>query len=105
MRICLACDARFESTTWRCPVCGHEPAFHGRWPVFAPEISTSNDGFSADHFANLFAAESGHFWFRSRNRVLLWALRRYFPDARSFLEIGCGTGYVLAGIHEALPQL
>ena len=32
-------------------------------------------------------------------------MRRYFPAARSFLEIGCGTGFVLAGIQRAFPAL
>jgi SAM-dependent methyltransferase len=32
-------------------------------------------------------------------------LRHYFPKARSFLEIGCGTGYVLMGLSKAFPQL
>ncbi len=73
--------------------------------MFAPDLAAGNDGFSADYFAKLFAAEAGHFWFRSRNRILIWALRRYLPQARSLLEVGCGTGYVLAGIHEACPEL
>jgi len=49
--------------------------------------------------------EENNFWFRSRNRLLIWALRNYFPEARNFLEIGCGTGYVLSGIRNALPDL
>jgi SAM-dependent methyltransferase len=35
----------------------------------------------------------------------VWALKCYFPDAVSFLEIGCGTGYVLAGIKGAFPEM
>jgi SAM-dependent methyltransferase len=32
-------------------------------------------------------------------------MKRYFPGARSLLEIGCGTGFVLKGLREAFPQL
>lgn len=105
MRVCLSCARRFQSADWRCTDCGWAPALHGAWPVFAPELAANNDGFSAEFFSGLFQAEAGHFWFRSRNRLLTWALRTYFPQARSLLEIGCGTGYVLAGIHEAFPDL
>jgi SAM-dependent methyltransferase len=104
MRVCLACAARIESVEWQC-ACGWAPEMHGRWPVFAPDLAENTDGFSPDSFARLFQAEAGSFWFRSRNRLLIWALRTFFPQARNLLEIGCGTGFVLAGIREALPRL
>ncbi|MCU1336544.1 MAG: ric methyltransferase [Bryobacterales bacterium] len=34
-----------------------------------------------------------------------WAFGRWFPAADSFLEIGCGTGFVLSGLQERFPQL
>ena len=46
-----------------------------------------------------------NFWFRARNKLIIWALRRYFPNAATFLEIGCGTGFVLAGVRQAFPKL
>ena len=49
--------------------------------------------------------ERGNYWFESRNRLIIWAMRRYFPDASTFLEVGCGTGFVLQGLHAALPSL
>jgi len=53
----------------------------------------------------LAALEERHFWFRSRRRIIVDALRRWFPGARSYLEIGSGTGYVARGIAEAFPEL
>jgi SAM-dependent methyltransferase len=49
-------------------------------------------------FADLFAAEDRHFWFRGRNRVIAGAVRgaaRDLPPGYRVLEVGCGTGYVL----------
>lgn len=57
-------------------------------------------GFDPSRFEALAAVEQGHFWFRSRARLIVWALREHFPRARSLLEIGCGTGNVLAAILE-----
>jgi SAM-dependent methyltransferase len=62
-------------------------------------------GFNVDAFQQLAALEVGNFWFESRNRLILWALERYFPAASSFLELGCGTGFVLAGLRAAHPGL
>jgi SAM-dependent methyltransferase len=73
--------------------------------AFAPELAAASEGFEADYFARLATLEAGNFWFRSRNRLLLWAIQRYFPNAENFLEIGCGTGFVLSGVREGLPQL
>jgi 2-polyprenyl-3-methyl-5-hydroxy-6-metoxy-1,4-benzoquinol methylase len=73
--------------------------------LFAPEQADSNDGFDVDSFALLARLEPTSFWFRSRNRLIVQLLRRHFPDAKNLLEIGCGTGYVLSGVHEAMPQL
>jgi len=61
-------------------------------------------GFPEESFEKLYALELSSFWFQARNELLLWALRRYFPQMRSFLEIGCGTGYVLGGVGKAFPD-
>ena len=73
--------------------------------AFAPELAEKSEGFDANFFGRLAELEPGSFWFRSRNRLLCWALEHYFPDATNFLEVGCGTGFVLAGIRKALPWL
>jgi SAM-dependent methyltransferase len=61
--------------------------------------------FDPAHFARLFALEAKSFWFRGRSDLIEWALARHFPGARDFLEVGCGTGYVLDRLHRAFPQL
>jgi SAM-dependent methyltransferase len=66
---------------------------------------TTGDGFDTRSFGLLPDVEERSFWFRSRNRLIVWALQRYFPSARSFLEVGCGTGFVLRGVSRAFPRL
>jgi SAM-dependent methyltransferase len=58
-----------------------------------------------DYFETLARLEAEHFWFRSRDRLLVWALDRYFPHAGSLLEIGCRAGNVLKAFHDAFPHL
>lgn len=105
MKICLACEKVFSSPEWRCPACGHVPESTGRFVSFAPDLAGQSDTVDATSVHRLAASEAGHFWFRSRNRLLIWVLKKYFPKAKSFLEVGCGTGFVLSGIGEAFPHL
>jgi SAM-dependent methyltransferase len=62
-------------------------------------------GFDETYFEHLPQVEERSFWFRSRNALIVWALRRYFPHAQSMLEVGCGTGFVLRGVRDAFPNM
>jgi len=64
-----------------------------------------NAGFEVSHFEKLASSEEKHFWFRIRNKLILWALDKYFKNTNKFLEIGCGTGFVLSGIEKEFPSL
>ncbi len=67
-------------------------------------MTTDRVPFHVSAFAQLAAAEANHWWFRSRNRVLLWAIAANIKEFWAFLEIGCGTGFVLAGVRSAYPN-
>src|SRR4051812_26547552 len=75
-----------------------------------PGIGTIPSGASAaafppEQYAAFAAIEDGHFWFEARTRLILWALARYFPSARSFFDVGCGTGFVLRALRRAHPSM
>ena len=105
MRLCTACAKPVSSQTGPCPFCFHEPTKINGYLAFAPELAEKSEGFEPQYFGKLAELEAGNFWFRSRNSLVIWALGRYFPEAKNLLEIGCGTGYVLSGIKSAFPDL
>jgi SAM-dependent methyltransferase len=105
MKRCCQCHLSFELSRWNCPSCHHSPKEVDGFLAFSPELSDFNDGFELKLFEQLASLEAKNFWFRSRNQLVFWALKKYFPDAQSFLEVGCGTGYVLSGIETQFPDL
>jgi SAM-dependent methyltransferase len=103
MKRCLACGAAFLDG-WSCPECKYAPALSEGFVSFAPQLTRGNEFDNPTEFAALAEVEAGNFWFRARNRLIVWAIRRYFGKPGNMLEIGCGTGFVLSGIHEAFPE-
>lgn len=63
-----------------------------------------NVGFKTHYFKELAELEAGNFWFRARNKLILWALNEYSLEMKSFLEIGCGTGFVISAISTQFPE-
>lgn len=83
---------------WRCRSCGHVIAQSLDIPILAPELADTVTGFDPESFAELAAIEASHFWFVARNELIVGLADRYFPTARSLLEIGCGNGTVLRAL-------
>lgn len=102
MKRCLTCRNTFDAGDWRCPHCGWKPDSDG-YLSFTPAEAV--EAFDAELVNVLARVEDSNFWFAARRDLIAWVLRSYFPQARSFLEVGCGTGHVLAGIHRTLPAL
>jgi len=105
MKICLTCGEKFNHPEWLCPSCHRFPKQINGHLAFCPELAKVSEGFEETFFTQLLELESRNFWFRARNRLIIWAMQRYFPQATNFLEIGCGTGFVLSGLHSAFPHV
>jgi SAM-dependent methyltransferase len=103
---CQACQSvsPFNGSGAACEACGWTPTTVDGFAAYAPNFASGGGGFEASFFNELARLEANNFWFRSRNQLLLWVLKRYHPDLENFLEIGCGTGFVLSGIASAFPD-
>ena len=105
MRICLGCGEALGGSGWNCPVCGWAPEATKGVLVFSPSHDGAHPSYPEGYHNEIHALEAAHFWFRGRNRLVLWALRRHFSDMSRFLEIGCGTGFVLGAVQNAFPAV
>jgi SAM-dependent methyltransferase len=70
-----------------------------------PEMPHRTGGYPLERIQRIADLQAGNYWFESRNRLIIWALQRFFPGARTLLEVGCGTGFVLQGLAHAFPSL
>ncbi|HOO56656.1 MAG TPA: methyltransferase domain-containing protein [bacterium] len=98
MKVCRACAARFDDSGWKCAECGYEPVEIDGFVAHAPEYAEQSGGFEPEFFKVLSEIEEKSFWFRARNKLIVSLADKYFKDADSFLELGCGTGFVLREI-------
>lgn len=103
MKRCLSCQRNFSSSATECPACGFSPVLEDGLQLYAPAFAKDGGGFKSSYFPELAGLEKRSFWFRSRNQLIVWALNTYCRDFQSFLEVGCGTGFVLSGVSKAFP--
>lgn len=104
MNVCPECNKELLSDL-SCGGCGFIAQSVDGFVAFSAELASGNDSYDADFHEKLFQLENNCFWFSERNRLLVWAMKKYFPDTESFLEIGCGTGFVLKGLADAFEKI
>jgi SAM-dependent methyltransferase len=110
-RRCLACGATQAIVDnepiwplgWQCPACGHVVAQSQGIPMFAPDLADTMSGMDPKNFEMLSKVEAEYFWFVVRNELFVGLIDKFFPDARRFLEVGCGNGAVLHAIAQSRP--
>lgn len=105
MNRCPQCGRTDGVTDAGCPGCGFAPATIDGRRAYAPELATRGPGYDPAHFQQLAGYEADNFWFRARNELIVETLERYFPLAQRYLEVGCGTGFVLQAVSEHFPRL
>jgi SAM-dependent methyltransferase len=67
-------------------------------------MTSQTVSYNAEDLHDLARAEERHFWFRARRRIIVDAIVRRFGGAKSYLEIGCGTGFNGRAVACALPN-
>lgn len=105
MNTCPRCGSPRSALDSGCGACGFQPSVRDGIVYFAPGSAGGTGGDAVYQHEALFAAEQSHFWFRGRERLVVWALRRHFPSAATLLDVGCGRGSLLAGIRARVPAL
>jgi SAM-dependent methyltransferase len=105
MKKCPECQVVYPFSESACPSCGFRPSICEGFPAYAQELNRGEHSFSFEAYRNLAAVEAGSFWFQARNRMIIRVLSSHCGGMESFLEIGCGTGFVLSGIRQAFPGI
>lgn len=93
------------SEDWVCPRCACSPEMNNGYLSLLADMDNAEEGYDTKYYSKLASLEADNFWFRFRNKVLIWAMRTFFSHSRQFLEIGSGTGVVLSGIHSEFPDM
>lgn len=104
MRVCPDCNSELLNDS-SCGCCGFTAKRLDGFLAFAPGLAAGNDNFASSAHERLFQLENNCFWFSERNKLISWAMKKYYPDAKSVLEVGCGTGYVLKGLSATCPEM
>jgi len=94
----FAADSPVWPPNWRCPECGHTVSASDGIPMFAPALADTLSGMDPKFFDDLASVEATYFWFVVRNALIVGLINKYFPEARRFLEVGCGNGAVLQAV-------
>jgi SAM-dependent methyltransferase len=106
--VTLECPSCHATAKWlgKCPACGFTVPSLGVFEAWAPEFAQLQDDrfFDSDRFEDLAKVEDSNFWFLARNKLILWALQKYFVVPGRFAEVGCGTGFVLRSIERRFPM-
>ena len=100
MKICPSCSSAILDKSWKCSQCGWEPASTDGIVLLAPYISGATESYDPAWYEQLAGLEAGNFWFVARNRLIRWLAQRYLPVTGDYLEVGCGTGFVLQMLHK-----
>jgi SAM-dependent methyltransferase len=104
MKICIRCCNEIVNEKWLCSKCNWIPNLSSNVILFSPHIIGKNESYDPVWFAELARLEVGNFWFVSRNYLIEYLISKYLSAHGKYLEIGCGTGYVLQMFCKSFPN-
>lgn len=102
MVICPKCAAVHDVDAFSICECGYEKVEHAGITIWHSFLSGIN--YELEGFDTLNAHEPEHFWFIARSALVTHCLNKYFFNAKSILDVGCGTGFVLSKISGSFPE-
>ena len=103
MRQCPKCAATFTGEVWKCPVCNWSAMTDGQITYLSQEVPASNENYDPTWYRTLANLEDGNFWFLSRNKLIADFVPTELDGGTNYLEIGCGTGFVLQHFQSQFP--
>jgi|TARA_R110000744_G_scaffold236639_1_gene354182 SAM-dependent methyltransferase len=107
VKFCNHCNSQYNADDFICSKCSSAALVEDGIVIHAPDMAYEGGGFNPEAFENLAKLEEKSFWFRSRNQLIIWLMQRIVlknqqgQSLGKYLEIGCGTGYVLKGVKTA----
>jgi SAM-dependent methyltransferase len=101
---CLHCSSLSPFPLTYCKQCNVSIEKVNGFLAFSSNSAIDGVCFNIDSFETLAYVEEGNFWFNARNKLLIWLIEKFGGHFNSFLEIGCGTGFVLQGIRKHFPS-
>lgn len=105
MKICLFCRSIIPNgKAWHCISCGWNPISIDDVVQFSPNISGASESYDPSWYKELATLETTNYWFVARNRLIQLLAKRYLSFTSSYLELGCGTGYVLQMLCKTFPS-
>jgi hypothetical protein len=88
MKICFNCSVRFSACCWNCPVYSAVPAKIRNFLAFNPLEAKNRAEYNPGFFSELACLAANNFWHSSRNRLIIWILKRYSLSIQIFLKCG-----------------
>jgi len=105
MKRCLSCSTCFDShAAWTCPTCNWAPEISNNLTLFCNNNSDADAGYDPTWYKELATLEEKNFWFKARNNLIHWLVKRHCQTNARYLELGCGTCFMLGMISQVLPS-
>lgn len=104
MKHCPNCTSEIVDEPWICGRCAWRAPIRDGITLLSEVPEGRNENYDPVYFEQLAALEGKHFWFRSRNDLIESFAKRYLRLQSNYLEIGCGTGFVLRHLRTHFSQ-